>query len=287
MPPILKNFLYIFCFIMLSNFAQAEYLVKGKVTDVYDRPIPFVNIGFVGTSIGTVSNVNGEFLLYLDEIPDNNSPLKFSCMGFEPRQLVLKAEDVSDELNIKLMENTLLLQEFIVKPKTLKKKEYGNHSENTSMKTNLAINEKPDMNLGAEIGRKFRLGKNLKYILKLKFFMGYNNFDTLIIRVNFYEIESGIPAQALHQKPIIRQVVGQKSGWVTFDLEEENLAMSGTIVASIEWIGASKKGNKFGLNISMPALRQTHYYKFGAQNNWKVFPNMSSSMVLIVESNEK
>ncbi|MDG1276526.1 MAG: hypothetical protein P8O16_04545 [Algoriphagus sp.] len=61
---------------------------------------------------------------------------------------------------------------------------------------------------------------------------------------------------------------------------------SGTIVASVEWIGASNRGNKFGLNISMPALFQTHYYKYGAQNNWKVYPNMSSSMVLVVESEE-
>jgi hypothetical protein len=271
---------------MLPFFAKAEFIVKGKVTDLQDQAIPFVNVGFVGTSIGTVSTVDGEFVLYLSEIPDNTIPLRFSCMGFQPEEMVLSDENYTKTLNIKLKENTLVLQEMVIKSGILVTKEYGNSDEKTSMKTNLAISDKPNMNLGAEIGRKFRLGKDPNFISKLKFYVGYNNFDTLMIRVNFYELESGEPSKLLQQKPILRQVVGHKSGWVTFDLEEENLVLSGTIVASVEWIGASRRGNKFGLNISMPALFQTHYYKYGAQNNWKVFPNMSSSMMLVVESDD-
>jgi hypothetical protein len=280
----MKIFILIISQILLSHIAQAEYLVKGKVTNEQDQPIPFVNIGFVGTSIGTVSTVNGNFVLNLTEIPDKSIPLRISCMGFEPVDLVLTAEIITQPVNVKLKEKTLLLEEMVVKPGKLKTKEYGNDSENTSMKTNLAISDKPNMNLGAEIGRKFRLGKEPNFLSKMKFYVGYNNFDTLMIRVNFYEIKSGKPENTLHHQPIVRQVVNHKSGWVTFDLEEEDIVLSGSIVASIEWIGASKKGNNFGLNISMPALFQTHYYKYGAQNKWKVFPNMSSSMVLVVES---
>lgn len=282
----MKNFSCTFFLILLPFIAQAEFLVKGKITDQQNQPIPFVNIGFVGTSIGTISTVDGEFLLHLSEMPDHTIPLRFSCMGFEPIELKLTTKSISDPMHIKMKESAILLQEMVVKPTVLKTITYGNKDEKTFMITNLAINAKPNMNLGAEIGRKFRLGKDPNYISKLKFYVGYNNFDTLLIRVNFYEIESGKPSKILQTKPILRQVIDQKSGWVTFDLEEENLMLSGTIVASIEWIGASKQGDKFGLNISMPALFQTHYYKFGAQNKWKVFPNMSSSMVLIVESEE-
>lgn len=280
----MKKLLSTCCFIVLPFIVQAEFLITGKVTDENDRPIPFVNIGFVGTSIGTVSAVEGDFILYLNEIPDNKIPLKISCMGFEPVEMILSDENYTKPLNIKLKENTLVLQEMVVKSGILVTKEYGNKDEKTAMKTNLAISDKPNMNLGAEIGRKFRLGDEPNFISKLKFYVGFNNFDTLMFRVNFYELESGEPSKFLNQKPILRQVIAHKSGWVTFDLEEENIVLSGTIVASIEWVGASKRGNSFGLNISMPALFQTHYYKYGAQNKWKVFPNMSSSMVLIAES---
>lgn len=79
---------------------------------------------------------------------------------------------------------------------------------------------------------------------------------------------------------MIRQVINHKQGWLEFDLRNEYLVLSGTTVASIEWIGASKKGNYLAFNLTMPALGQTHYYKYGAQNDWKVFRNMSTSMVL-------
>jgi hypothetical protein len=280
----MKNLFNIFSLIMIHFAAQSEYLIKGKVINDLDQPIPYVNIGFVGTAIGTVSEESGDFALYLAEIPDKNLPLRFSCMGYEPLEMILKAETISNPIIVKLQRNTVSLPELVVKPGNLKTREYGNTSENTAMKTNLAISDKPNMNLGAEIGRKFRLSKAPNYISKLKFYVGYNNFDTLLIRVNFYEIISGKPANTLHQNPILRKVINHKTGWVTFDLEEEHIVLSGSIIASIEWIGASKHGNNFGLNISMPALFQTHYYKYGAQNKWKVFPNMSSSMVLIAES---
>lgn len=282
----MKKFLYTCCFILFPFLVQAEYLISGKVTDEQNRPIPFVNVGFVGTSIGTVSTISGEFTLYLDEIPDSTIPLRISCMGYEPLEIVLTEGSFSQTFLVKLKEDSILLQEMVVKSGVLTTKEYGNSDEKTAMKTNLAISTQPGMNLGAEIGRKFRLGEELNFVSSLKFYVAFNNFDSLMIRVNFYELESGKPSKVLNPKPILREVVGHKSGWVTVDLEDENLVLSGTIVASVEWVGASKRGSAFGLNISMPALMQTHYYKYGAQNNWKVFPNMSSSMVLIVEKED-
>ena len=278
----MQKFLPTCCLILLPFLVQAEYLIRGKVTDEQDRPIPFVNVGFVGTSIGTVSTVEGEFALYLSEMPDQSIPLRISCMGFEPLEVMFTEESFGEPLHFQLKENVIQLQEAVVKSGAFQTKTYGNEDEKTAMKTNLAISSQLGMNLGAEIGRKFRLGDEPNYVSSLKFFVAFNNFDPLMIRVNFYELESGKPSKVLNPKPILREVVGHKSGWVTFDLEDENLVLSGSIVASIEWVGASKRGNAFGLNISMPAVFQTHYYKYGAQNTWKVFPNMSSSMVLVV-----
>ncbi|GMQ29759.1 carboxypeptidase-like regulatory domain-containing protein [Algoriphagus confluentis] len=279
----MKKFLPTCCIILLPFFVHAEYLIRGKVSDEQDRPIPFVNVGFVGTSIGTVSSMEGEFRLYFAEMPDLSIPLRISCMGFEPIEVMLTEENFEQPLHFGLKENPIQLQEAVVKSGALHTKTYGNEDEKTAIKTNLAISSQPGMNLGAEIGRKFRLGDEPNFVSSLKFFVAFNNFDSLMIRVNFYELESGKPAKVLNAKPILREVLDHKSGWVTFDLEDENLVLSGSIVASIEWVGASKRGNAFGLNISMPAIFQTHYYKYGAQNSWKVFPNMSSSMVLVVE----
>jgi hypothetical protein len=168
----MKNFGFTFCLILLPFIAQAEFLVKGKVTDLQNQPIPFVNVGFVDTTIGTISTVEGEFVLYLSELPDNTIPLRFSCMGFEPMELVLIAESISDPMHIKMKESTILLQEMVVKPSVLETIEYGNKDEKTSLITNLAINAQPNMNLGAEIGRKFRLGKEPKLYFKIEILCG-------------------------------------------------------------------------------------------------------------------
>ncbi|GMQ33382.1 carboxypeptidase-like regulatory domain-containing protein [Algoriphagus taiwanensis] len=279
----MKCFFLTYCICLLSFFAHGDIVLVGKVTNELDEPISFASVGFVDTSIGTVSNMEGEFILFLQETPPSNSILRVSSMGFEPVEKGLTEVDLGVPLHFQLKENTFSLDEVIVKSGALETIEYGNPDEKTAIKTNLAISNQPNMNLGAEIGRKFRLSDKPNYLSKLKFHLAYNNFDTLLIRINFYQLESGKLTQIQQAKPIIRQIVNQKSGWVTLDLEEENQVLSGTVVASIEWIGASKVGNTFALNISMPALFQTHYYKYGAQNRWKVYPNMSSSMVLSVQ----
>lgn len=267
-----------------SSFVHGQYLITGKVTDSEHQPIPYVNIGFAGTFIGTVSTAQGDFSLSLNEIPEKAIPLTFSCMGYASREVQLSAEPINQILQVQMEARSIELQELIVKSGAFKKREYGNNDETTAMKTNLAISDKPNMNLGAQIGRKFRLGDTENYVSKLKFYVAFNNFDSLLIRVNFYEIESGKPGRQLNSKQIVRHVINHKRGWVTFDLEDENIVLSGTIVAAIEWIGAGQRGSAFGLNINMPALFQTHYYRYGAQNTWKVFPNMSASMLLMVET---
>lgn len=280
----MKYLLLIVLVSFFSLFAHGQYLITGKVTDGENQPIPYVNIGFAGTSIGTVSTAQGEFSLSLNEAPDRSIPLIFSCMGFVGREVQLSAELINQCLHVQMEANSIELQELVVKSGAFKQREYGNNDETTAMKTNLAISEKPNMNLGAQIGSKFRLGNSENYVSKLKFYVAFNNFDSLLIRVNFFKIESGKPGRQLNIKQIVRPVINHKRGWVTFDLEDENIVLSGTIVAAIEWIGADQRGSAFGLNINMPALFQTHYYKYGAQNTWEVFPNMSASMVLIVES---
>lgn len=269
--------------LLLPHLLFAEIIFKGKVTDQDGLPIPFVNIGFVGTSIGTVSSPDGGFALHLVEIPSNNSPLRFSCIGYEAVEVKLNEGLAKTLLEVELKEATIALREVVVRPGGLKTKEFGNTNENTAMKTNLAISTKPNMNLGAEVGRKFRLGDREHYINTLKFYVSFNNFDTLTLRINFYEVASGKPDKLLNQQPIVRQLIAHQKGWANFDLMKEDIVLTGTVVATVEWVGASKKGNAFGLNITMPAAFQTHYYKYGAQNDWKVFRNMSTSMVLIAD----
>jgi hypothetical protein len=63
---------------------NAQVLLEGTVTDSKTGDaLPFVNIAIEGTTVGTISDLNGEFKL---NVPDNlvNKELTFSSVGFSP-----------------------------------------------------------------------------------------------------------------------------------------------------------------------------------------------------------
>ena len=57
--------LLLLCFGSLSLIAQTK--VSGHVYDDANMPVPYVNIYFEGTSIGTITDENGTYYLESDE----------------------------------------------------------------------------------------------------------------------------------------------------------------------------------------------------------------------------
>ncbi|HAB53682.1 MAG: hypothetical protein A2315_08905 [Ignavibacteria bacterium RIFOXYB2_FULL_35_12] len=99
---------YIFILILFtasSIFAQTGS-VKGKVTDG-TASIPSVNILIVGENMGTVSNINGHYLL--SSIPIGEYELRFSIVGYETQffnvtVLPNKTVELDVKLNSKMIE---------------------------------------------------------------------------------------------------------------------------------------------------------------------------------------
>ena len=73
-------------FFVTSQNSQNEKLVSGKVTDADGQPIPGVTVVLKGTSIGTVTDLDGTFSI---DIPDENSELVFSFIGLETKSVVV------------------------------------------------------------------------------------------------------------------------------------------------------------------------------------------------------
>ncbi len=90
----------------MASYGQS--ILKGKVIDETDQGIPGVNVIFVGTSQGTVTDVNGEFTL---ENAPANATLSFSFIGYIT-QTVAVADRTT--FNIKLISDVLALDEVIV-----------------------------------------------------------------------------------------------------------------------------------------------------------------------------
>lgn len=275
------NFILVALFCALLSPAQT--LIKGKVLNEENQPIAYANIGFVNSSIGTVSNANGEFSLTIPNEISAEESLRISMMGYSSREFRRDRLSAGEILTIRLVKEDFLLPEVSVTNKETVTKKKGNMTPNSRIKTNLAISSEPNMNLGAAIGRRFNLGKKSTEVKKLHFFIAGNNYDTVLVRVQFYSIKGGKPESPLHSEQIVREIVQFRKGWVEIDLAAYHLVFNQDVVACVEWIGASQRGNAFYLNMNMPAFGETHYYRFGAQNKWKVFHSMSTSMYLTLE----
>ncbi|REG92040.1 DUF4139 domain-containing protein [Algoriphagus antarcticus] len=98
-------------FARLTTFnprAQTFGSVAGRITSASDgSPLPGANILVSGTTIGTVSDMEGNYSLTL---PSGASQLSASFIGYQPRQIAIN----SSRVNISLQEDTQALEEIVV-----------------------------------------------------------------------------------------------------------------------------------------------------------------------------
>ena len=87
--------------------ADKKKSIEGVVTDTNDEPVIGANIVIKGSSKGTITDVDGKFVL---EVPEN-AVLQVSYIGYEAQELKIGDKTV---LNIRLQEDTQNLEEIVV-----------------------------------------------------------------------------------------------------------------------------------------------------------------------------
>ncbi len=94
--------------------------VNGRVFDNTGQPLPGVSVIVDGTTIGTVTDVDGNYSI---TIPNNSSSLKYSFINFKTQTLPINGP----VMNVSLQENTMALDEVVVTG-------YGNESRTPKAK---------------------------------------------------------------------------------------------------------------------------------------------------------
>ncbi len=110
---VMRLSLYVIFFIFpCLTYAQLTK-VRGKVIDTSTKePLPFVNIAFQGTTIGVISDFEGNYHIETRTASDS---LIFSYVGYEREvRLVKKAQ--FQEIDVELSATAISLQEVVVKP---------------------------------------------------------------------------------------------------------------------------------------------------------------------------
>lgn len=90
----------------VGAFAQ-NVTVKGQVKDANGEPMIVVNVAQVGTTNGTVTDMDGNYSI---SVP-SNSTLRFSFMGYQTKEIAVSGKTT---INVTLEEDTEFLEEVVV-----------------------------------------------------------------------------------------------------------------------------------------------------------------------------
>jgi hypothetical protein len=103
------NFFLILLFLPIMMFAQNRTIdVRGKITDERNEPLIGVAVQVKGTTTGTVTDVDGNFLL---QDIDPNATLVISYVGMKEQTVNLNGRT---NLDIVMQEDTEVLQEIVI-----------------------------------------------------------------------------------------------------------------------------------------------------------------------------
>lgn len=111
----LKSIFILIVLFCINSYGQVK--ISGVVVDEQNQSIPFANIVFVGSTIGTVSDENGKFYLESD---NNYTQIEVSFLGFQNKKLPIKNRDFN--LTIVLVEEAAQLGEVFIYAGKVKKK---------------------------------------------------------------------------------------------------------------------------------------------------------------------
>lgn len=94
----------------------ATLTVTGQIKDVNGALLPGVSVRLAGSTLGTVTDVNGKYSLTL---PDGNGTLEFAFLGFTTQRIPVNDKNL---INVTLVEESKSLNEVVVVGYTTQKK---------------------------------------------------------------------------------------------------------------------------------------------------------------------
>lgn len=271
-------------FITLVTYSQDQF-IKGNILNFEgSEPLPYVNIGIIDKSVGTVSDKNGFFKLLLNKHVTSKDTIVFSHVGFKTEKFLVSDLNKLEE-PISLLPQNMELDEVVLNSKKIdfKSKKIGRTSKGLGlMHSNfyIAYEKNVDDRLSKEKGMKLTVRRNC-YIKNLNFNITSNDFKSLKFRVNFYKIKDGLPTDLIVHENIIFEIRDNYLGWYNVDLEKYNIYLNSKIeeiAVTIQWLESVKTNEKskyFAISTSSSPAH-TGYFREKAMDKWnKASQNLS------------
>lgn len=117
-----KGVLAALLMLLMAGGLKAQTTVKGQVTDTSGEPLIGVSVMLKGSTLGTVTDIDGNYQLSSGETLTGKNSLVFRYVGYKERTISYKGEET---VNVKLEEENKQLSDVVVTALGIKREEKG------------------------------------------------------------------------------------------------------------------------------------------------------------------
>lgn len=236
--------------------------LKGTVFDQETKlPISYVTIGILNKKGGTYADNDGRFQ-YKPICYDKTDSLRFSCIGYKPitfSLVELNEKSATKDLEIYLDKKDTGIKEVVVFSHKYKIIGLGNELSNR----HIGISASEERESGIVLKNNKKL-----YLNNVSFKLAHMSKepDSLLIRLNFYNIKNEIPTDLLLDKPIYFMLSKElKKDQFTLEIEKFGVVVTSDFAATIEVI---KKFGEGSIGFAGWFTGSPTIFKDGKQGKW-------------------
>lgn len=274
-------------FLLITHYTLPQQQLYGTIVDNESlKVIPYVNIGIPSLDLGTISNLEGNFLI---EIPKIDEPklheLLISAIGYET--LKIKLEDIyidNQFLNIQMIPKPIILNEvvvsangYILADETIGYgRSYGSHFAYWQ----------GDLGLGAQLATKF-IARGKRTLKTLNFEIKDMRNEWVLIRVNIYEDDGPKETPGTNVNGTVKPIqirINKDNKRITVDLTSYHIKVSDDFIVSLELIDFSNKNSEeLGLIVYATNVKTASYRKYRSFGTWEKFADNAMAFEIISE----
>lgn len=250
--------------LVVTDSLFSQQTISGTILDADSgAPVDYVNIGVIGKAQGTVSDQDGGFNLTVQRANPNDtiqvsrigySPLKFSLQEFKQR--------ISVDPILSMQKEFTELDEVVVDLRESKKNRIGINQ----VTKGLVAYWNNSKALGGEHASKIMVRRGPVKLEDLSFEIVKNISDSLLVRVNVYEIDKGLPGRNISRTNIMHMIT-KKSGRDIIDLSPYDIVVDDHFIIGLELLKVY--GRQTGITIAAYSDGYRSYSRPISQDRWK------------------
>ncbi len=254
--------------LLLPVFSWSQALIKGQVVEAESlKPLPWVHVYSKSSRIGTTSLSDGTFTLSVNSSIDT---LFISLVGYQELRLSVQEFLRQKRHLIQLTEQSTTLKAVDIRKSKLVERRFGIRKRTPLIHFTDGMFQAADT---FEIGQVIELGNQTSQVTALQLYVTEPRTDSASFRIHFYRMENNYPTTLLGQSRIF-EATPIREGWLTFDLQSENIFIKGSFLATLEFMpqSGSAPSKPISYEIKLGGHSKSFYRK-KATPTWRTPPH--------------